>query len=121
MGEYVYGDSYGSHSIDQGALVAAGGQAISKAASMVRHWVLEKHYNSQFPHSRLARSFGYRGISGTEFEQVYANYFFNFYLTAMNEDFQYLPAFLLVNKSPLLESASLDKARALIAQVYDYY
>lgn len=121
MGEYVFGDAYGSHAIDEGALLAKNAEAMPKASSMARHWVLEKHYLEHFSDSALARGFKLRGISGTEFEQKYAVYFFNFYLSSLSNDFQYLPAFLLIGQSPVGESASLAKARDLVAQSYDYF
>jgi hypothetical protein len=121
MGEYVYGDAYGSHELDHRSLAQQGPKAIAKANSMVKHWVLEKHYVDQWQNSPLAKSFKLRGIGGSEFEQVYANYFFNFYLTAMNDELQYLPALLLIKGSPIGESASLEKARTLIASTYEYF
>lgn len=119
QGEYVYGNAYGSHPIDHKALLAAAPKAFPKAASMVRNWVLEKHYVNFFPDSAIVRGFKLRGISGAEFEQPYAYYFFNFYLSSMAEDRQFLPAFLLTKGSPLAESSSLERARTLIAAVYD--
>lgn len=119
MGEYVYGDAYGSHPIDHQALLSKAPQAIAKASSMVRNWVLEKHYVTTFPESAISRGFKLRGISGSEFEQVYARYFFNFYLSAINEDFQFLPAYLLTKGSPIAESASLERARVQIAAAYE--
>lgn len=121
MGEYVFQDPYGNHPLDHEALGKLGAQAIGKANLMVQHWVLEKHYVSHFPNSKLSRSFKLRGIGGSEFEQVFANYFFNFYLGAMEDDFQYLPAYLLAQESPIHDSASLAKARQLIMESYDYF
>jgi hypothetical protein len=86
---------------------------------MVRHWVLEKHYVTFFPNTKTSQAFQLRGISGSEFEQQYAFYFFNFYLSAITEDYQFLPAFLLAKSSPIADSASLDKARTLVAKIYD--
>jgi hypothetical protein len=121
MGEYVFGDAQSSHELDHRGLVAAGSKAIVKAAAMVRGWVMEMQYVAQFPQSPLAKAYTYRGISDSANEQEYANYFFSFYVTAINDEYQYLPAFLLVNKSPIVESASLGQARDLIAGAYDYY
>ncbi|MGE3262325.1 MAG: hypothetical protein AB7K68_11145 [Bacteriovoracia bacterium] len=121
MGEYVYGNADSSHDLDHARLVAAAPKAIAKASSMVRHWVIEKHYVSQYPLSEIGKGFTLRGISDVVNEQEYANYFFNFYLTAINDDYQYLPAFILVNKSPIVESASIAKARDLVASIYDSY
>lgn len=119
QGEFVYGNIYGSHDIDHKALLAAAPKAFPKAASMVRHWVLEKHYAHAFPASAIVRGFKLRGISGAEFEQPYARYFFNFYLSSMSEDRQFLPAFLLTKVSPIAESSSLERARTLIASCYE--
>jgi hypothetical protein len=121
MGEYVYNNPYGSHPVDHKALLDKKNEAIGKAASMVRNWALEKYYLEKLPGSALARAFQLRGISGSEFEQEYAVYFFNFYLNAINEDFQYLPAYLLVQKSPIGSSNSLEKARSLVADVYTHF
>ncbi|MBC7743122.1 MAG: hypothetical protein H7061_13055 [Bdellovibrionaceae bacterium] len=121
MGEYVYGDANSNHELDHSRLVAAGPKAMPKAASMMRHWALEKHYVSYFPRTKLAESYLVRGISDMANEREYANYFFGFYLTAMTEELQYLPAFLVINKSPMIQTASLDKARELVAVAYDSY
>lgn len=121
MGEYVFGDPMSNHPLDHQRLVAVGQQAMPKAAAMVRSWVLEKQYLGMFPQSVYARAYAYRGISDVVNEQTFAQYFFNFYLTSMTEDFQYLPAFILVNKSPIVASASIERARDLIAQAFDYY
>lgn len=121
MGEYVYGDATSSHDLDHKAMAAAGPQAIAKAAAMVRGWVMEMQYVAQFPQSPLAKAYTYRGISDVVNEQEYANYFFSFYVSAINDDYQYLPAFILVTKSPIVDSASLGKARDLIAAIYDSY
>lgn len=119
MGEYVYGDALSDHPLDHRAIQNASAAALPKAAGMVRHWVLEKHYIHQFPNSGLAKAFRVRGISGSEFEQEYAKYFLNFFLGGLENDTQYLSAYLLAKGSPLAESASLDRARNLIAQKYD--
>lgn len=121
MGEYVFHDAYGSHPLDHQGLLNNGGAALPKAASMVRHWVLEKHYVNFFPNSAIVRGFKLRGISGAEFEQEYATYFFNFYLTVQQDETQFLPAFLLTKGSPIADSSSLDRARDLIAACYDDY
>lgn len=120
-GEYVFGKPYGSHPNDHARLLAQAANVIGKASTMVRHWVIEKHYVMQFPQSEIAKGFTLRGISDLENEQEYANYFFNFYVSAINDDYQYLPAFILVNRSPIVESASLARARDLVAQAYDSY
>ncbi len=119
MGEYVYGDPTSSHELDHEGLVISGSVAMAKAASMVRHWVLEKHYIHQFKDSGLARGFRIRGISGSEFEQEYAKYFFNFYLSALESDTQFLAGILLARGSPIAESNSLERARSLILLIYD--
>jgi hypothetical protein len=118
-GTYVYNNTYGSFPLNQQALLAAAPQASAQAASMVRHWVLEKHYVTFFPNNKLSQAYTLRGISGAEFEQQYAFYFFNFYMSAITEDYQFLPAFLLAKSSPIADSASLEKARTLIAKIYD--
>lgn len=119
QGEYVFNDIYGSHDVNHDALMAVGGNAIKKANLMVQHMVLEKHFISQNHGSKLSRSFKLRGIAGSEFEQAYSNHFFNFYLGAMDGDYQFLPAFLLANLSPIMSSNSLETARNLIAKAYD--
>ncbi len=121
MGEYVYGDVNSDHEIDHSALLANSQEAMKKASLIIKHWVLEKHYIFHFPNTNLAKGFAYRGIGGSEFERPYAEHFFNFYLSSMNDDFQYLPAFLLVNQSPIVDSSSLDKARLLISDSYEYF
>lgn len=121
MGEYVYNDAFGSHGIDQKALVDKKEASIGKASSMVRNWALEKYYVEKMSDSKLAHSFRIRGISDAANEQKFATYFFNYYLSAINEDFQFLPAYLLAQKSPISSMSSLDKARNLVAQTYDYF
>lgn len=119
MGEYVYGDAYGSHALDHQSLLARGAQALPKANSMVRHWVLEKHYVRNFPASLIARSYLLRGISDYANEQTFAKYFFNFYLSTIQDDYQLLSALLLSKDSPIVASSSLEKARVDIAVLYD--
>ncbi len=119
MGEYVYGDIYGSHEINEAALNAQGAVAIKKAASMVRSWVLEKYYVEKFPNSRLASSFLLRGISDVANETEFANYFFNFFLSNMNDDYQYLTAALLIKESPIVMSSDLESARNIVASEYE--
>ncbi len=121
MGEYVYGDSLSSHPLNHSGLVSQGPKAITKAASMVRHWVLEKYYMGRYPQTSLAKGFTVRGISGSEFEQEYADYFFDFYLSSKTSEFQHLPLFLLAKDSPIGSSNQLDRARTLIATVFDQY
>jgi hypothetical protein len=121
MGEYVYGDSYGSHDLDHQTLMSVAPAAMTKATVMVQNWVLEKYFNLIYSETTYAKSFTYRGISGSEFEQEYAIYFFNFYLSSMSGDYQYLPVFLLAKESPIAESQSLATARQLIAESYDYF
>jgi hypothetical protein len=118
MGEYVYGDPFGTHPEDHAALAAQSAAALPKASLIVQNWALEKHYIEQRPDSKLARSFKIRGISSYENELTYAKHFFNFYLGAIEDDFQYLPAFLLATKSPIYDSASLARARDLITLAY---
>lgn len=120
-GEYVYGNAYGSHELNHQALIAAAPQAMPKACSMVRSWVLEKHHLAAVPNSSLHKGFRLRGISGSEFELAYAGHFFSFYMSAMTDENQFLPAYLLAKGSPLTDSASLEKARVMIAQEYDRF
>lgn len=119
MGEYVFGDARSNHELNHQGLMEVAQLAMPKAAIMVQNWVLEKQYISLFHDSRLARGFKLRGISDMKNELEYANYFFNFYLSSMNGDFQYLPAFLLAKESPINDSSSLEKARNLIAAIYE--
>lgn len=120
-GEYVYGNAYGSHKLDHARLTAAAANAIGKASNMVRHWVLEKHYVAQFPKSEIAKGFTLRGVADSANETEYANYFFSFYVTATNDEIAYLPAFILVNRSPIVDSNSLGRARDLVSSAYEYY
>jgi hypothetical protein len=121
MGEFVFGDANSNHPLDHAGLFAQASVAMPTAVKMVQHWLLEKQYMEIFHDAKLTKSFKLRGIGGSEFEQEYANYFFNFYLSGINGEFQYLPAFLLAKKSPIVESASLQKARDLCTQTYDYW
>jgi hypothetical protein len=88
---------------------------------MVKSWVLEKYYVEMYPDSKLAKSFALRGISGTEYEIKFAAHFFNFYMSSINDDYQYLPAFLLAKESPISDSSELSEARNLVTQVYDFF
>lgn len=121
MGEFVYGNPNSDHGLDHAALLAAGPAAAAKATTLVQHWVLEKHYVHQNPNTSLARGFKVRGIAGSEFEVEYARYFFNYYLSVAETDPQYLAASLLAKASPIADSASLERARNLIAALYDAY
>lgn len=121
MGEFVYGDANGDHELDHASLYAKSAEAMPTAVKMVQSWVLEKQYMEIFHDAKITRSFKLRGIGGSEFELEYSNYFFNFYLSSINNDFQYLPAFLLAKKSPIVDSASLQKARDLCTRTYDHF
>ena len=121
MGEYVYGNASSDHALNHTALISNSAQAMPKAASMTRHWVLEKYYTGRYPQSTLSKSFSIRGVSGSEFEQQYADYYFDFYLSSVTSDFQYLPAFLLAKDSPIGGSNQLDKARLMIGTIYENY
>lgn len=121
MGEFVYGDANSNHDLNHAGLYSKANEAMPTAVKMVQNWVLEKQYMESFHEAKITKSFKLRGIGGSEFEQVYANHFFNFYLSAINGDFQYLPAFLLAKKSPIVDSASLQKARDLCTNTYDYF
>ncbi len=119
MGEYVYNDQFGSHDLDHTALRANSAAAMPKASSMVRHWVMEKYYLMIFPHTKTANAFRLRGISDLLNEQEYSYYFLDFYLSSMTQDSQYLPAYLLTATSAIASSANLDRARSLIASLYE--
>lgn len=119
MGEYVYNDQYGSHDLDHAGLLANSAAAMPKASSMVRNWVMEKYFLMIFPNTRTANAFRLRGISDIENEQEYAYYFLDFYLSSMTQDSQYLPAYLLTAGSAIASSANMERARSLIATLYD--
>lgn len=121
VGEYVYGKPCGSHDDDHRGLLNQASNAMPKAASMARHWVLEKHFVEYNPTSALGRGFKLRGISDSANEAQYAVFFFNFYLSAMNIETQYLPAYLLAKESPIGASSQIDRAREIIATSYDYF
>ncbi len=121
MGEFVYNNPQGSFSLDHQTLVASGQAAIEKANQMILHWVLEKYYVGHFPDSGITRGFNTRGIAGSEFEQEYATYFFNFYLSLIKNSYQYLPAYLLAKQSPIVNSSSLAESRQLIKDSYDFF
>ncbi|MCB0412155.1 MAG: hypothetical protein KDD22_06485 [Bdellovibrionales bacterium] len=121
MGEFVFGDAWSSHPLDHAGLFRNAPTALPKANKILRQWVLEKYYISKYPDSGLAKAFAVRGISGSEFEQEYANYFFDFYLQATSEDLDYLVASLLAKDSPILDSEVLAKARQLISDSYDFF
>lgn len=119
MGEFVFSDPLSNHDLDHQGLLKNAAPAMQKATLIVKHWVLEKHYLESFPGTKLHQAFQLRGISDVENEREYANYFFNFYLSSMTSDLQYLPAVLLIKASPISQSAAINKARHLIASVYD--
>lgn len=121
MGEYVYGKPCASHDDDQRGLVSQGVKAMPKAASMARHWILEKHFVHKFPAAPLYKAFRIRGIADTAGEALYAQYFINFYLTAMNFETQFLPIYLLAKESPIGTSGQIDRAREIIATSYDFF
>lgn len=119
MGEYVYNNQYGSHDLDHQALLRNSAAAMPKASSMVRHWVMEKYYLMIFPHTKTASAFRLRGISDIANEQEYAYYFLDFYLSSMTQDSQYLPAYLLTASSAIAPSGNMERARSLIAALYE--
>lgn len=121
LGEFGFSDAYGSHPLEHEKLYSNSDAAMVKATKMARHWVLEKHYIHELTNSKISRAFQLRGISGAEFETEYARYFFEFYLSSMTDDFQYLIASLLVQDSPVVDSSGLKSARNVIAKVYDDY
>jgi hypothetical protein len=118
MGEYVYNDACANHDLDHQALVNQSVNAMPKAMSMFRHAVLERFYLESFPSSRLATRYKLRGISDSQNEQDYARHFFNFMLSGMTQDIQFLPIYLLAKKSPVGVSPVLQKARDAIANLY---
>ncbi len=119
IGEYVYNNRYGSHSLNHQGLLAKKAQALPKIFRMTQHWVLEKAYVRANHQSRLAKAYGIRGIGGSEFEQVFAPYYFNFFLSAMTDESQYLAAFLLANSSPIGGANQLQAARDSINSIYE--
>ena len=105
---------------NEAALIAEGAKAQVRAASMARHWVLEKYYVSKNPKSVLALSFQRWGVGDSADEQRHASAFLNFYLSSMTSDLQFLPAYLLIRQSPVGDSdksPSLKKARDLVADL----
>jgi len=120
MGEFVFGDFRSSHPLDHARLIAAGRQAMPKTNTIIRHWVLERYYLAQFPSSKLSSAFLARGVSDAANEATYAPYFFNFYLSAIQDEMQILPAFLLVKNTPLVVSSSINQARDIVAETYDW-
>ncbi len=118
--EFVYKDPSANHDMPMGELYAVGEQVFPKARQMVLNWVVEKHYIEQFPDAQLSQGFFYRGIAGSEFEEKYAREFMSFYLNFMQDEMDYLPLYLLAQKSPLLASAELEEVRQKIAVSYDY-
>lgn len=119
IGEYVFGTIDGSYELEHDHLLRVKHRALPKAASMVRHWILEKYYVATNAGTKLQRAFQLRGISDAENEREYAHYFFNFYLSAINSDLQYLPAVILIRASPISESVAINRARDLIAKLYN--
>ena len=118
--EFVYKDPSANHDMPMEKLYAVGNEAFPMARQMVLNWVVEKHYIEQFPETQLTRGFYYRGIAGSEFEEKYARDFMSFYLNFMQDEMDYLPLYLLAQKSPLLASAELEEVRQKIAVSYDY-
>ncbi|MGD8236575.1 MAG: PEP/pyruvate-binding domain-containing protein, partial [Chromatiales bacterium] len=118
--DFVYKDPSANHDMPMEKLYAVGDEVFPKARKMVLNWVVEKHYIEQFPETQLTRGFLSRGIAGSEFEEKYAREFMSFYLYFMQDELDYLPIYLLAQKSPLLASAELEKVRQKIAVSYDY-
>ncbi len=118
LGEYVYGDPCGNHGMDHQALLNQSVSAMPKAMTMVRHTVLERYYMETYPNSALATSRRIRGVADSADETKFARYYFNFLLSGMTQDIQFLPMSLLAKKSPLIESGVLQKARDGIANLY---
>ena len=118
--DFVYKDPSANHDMPMEKLYAVGDEVFPKARKMVLNWVVEKHFIEQFPETQLTRGFLSRGIAGSEFEEKYAREFMSFYLYFMQDELDYLPIYLLAQKSPLLASAELEKVRQKIAVSYDY-
>jgi hypothetical protein len=101
------------------ALIAKSAEALPRAASMARHWVLEKYYVNAYPNSKLAQSFLRWGVGDSADEQDYATAYLNFYMSASPTDLQFLPLAQLIRHSPVGdsdESRSLQRARDLVAE-----
>ena len=120
FGDFVFMDRTANHDMPMDRLYAVGDKVFPRAKKMVLNWVVEKHYVEEFPEANLSQGFLYRGIAGSEFEERYAREFMSFYLSFMRDEMDYLPLYLLARKSPLVESAELEKARKKIADSYDY-
>ncbi len=120
MSETIF-DGAQSFSLDHEALMSVGASRMSESVEIVKHWVLEKYYISKFPDSGITRGFNTRGIAGSEFEQEYANYYFSYYLSFVEDSFQFLPVYLLAKQSPITNSSSLEKSRDMIKVAYDYF
>lgn len=118
MGEFVFQDRCGNHPIDNPGMLTKAAEALPKFLLMTQHSVLERYYSEQFPNTRIGSARVIRGISDSKDETVFARYYFNFGLTAFDNDLQYLPIYLLSKKSPLNDSGVLQKARDSIAQMY---
>jgi hypothetical protein len=118
MGEYVFGDRCGNHPIDNEGLLRKANEALPKFILMTQHTVLERYYSELFPNTRIGSARAIRGVSDSKDETVFARYYFNFGLTAMNQDIQFLPLYLLSKKSPLNDNSVLQRARDSIATLY---
>lgn len=118
MGEFVFQDRCGNHPVDNAGMLTKSAEAMPKFMLMTQHSVLERYYSEQFPNTRIGSARVIRGISDSKDETVFARYYFNFGLTAIESDLQYLPVYLLSKKSPLNDSSVLQKARDSIAQMY---
>jgi len=118
--DFVYKNPSANHDMPMERLYAVGNEAFPVARQMVLNWVVEKHYIEQFPETQLSQGFFYRGIAGSEFEEKYAREFMSFYLNFMQDEMDYLPLYLLAQKSPLLASRELEEVRQKIAVSYDY-
>lgn len=104
--------------LDHEALIEAGVEAMPRAFTMTSHWVLEKYFIAKFSDTVLSKSFQRWGVGDSADEEIYAKLFFNFYLSAMDRDLQYLPAYLLLQQSTVGDSSktsSLQRARDLVA------
>lgn len=119
VGEFVYGGPDSNHVVDHPAAVRQAVIMNRRATSMIRSWILEKHYVHMLPNSNLARAFNNRAISDVESERGYADYFFDLYLNSMTAEPQYLLAAQLIKYSPIEDTASFTRARDMATVAYD--
>lgn len=119
MGEYVFGDRCGNHPIDNVRLLEKAAEAMPKFMLMTQHHTLERYYAESNLATNIGKAAVKRGVSDSEDEIKYARDYFNFGLSAMTQDSQYLAMYILSKKSPLKISALIGKARDAIAALYE--